>query len=260
MFEYLVPSKTRRNLLVALWRDGARGTASSLARRAGAPLGASYAELQAMRRAGLAHESLDSGRVVYEAERSSPYAAALKKLVAAASAERARPVPGRGQPWDAVRSELAAQGAPLWPQRRRVSTRTPLEELLAQACELSHHDPSVAKVLPYLFHKRKSELDFKRLEHALTEHKQKHTAGFLLAVAAALTDDATLCAWAERLHDKRRSKVVDFFSDASSKRLQALAERNTPDLARHWNYRLNMSMDDFRSVMVKFGSDDHIPS
>jgi hypothetical protein len=255
-----VSSKTRRNLLVALWRDGARGTASSLARRAAVPLGASYAELQAMRRAGLARESLDSGRVVYEAENRNPNAAALKKLVSAPLDQRARPTPDLDRRWDAVRSELAAQGAPLWPQRRRVSRPTPLEELLAQACELSHHDPSVAKVLPYLFHKRKSELDFGRLEHALAENKQKHTAGFLLAVAGTLTDDATLCGWAERLRDKRRTKVVDFFSGVSGKRLQALAERNTPELAGRWNFRLNMPMDDFHSLMVKFGSDDHIPS
>src|SRR5689334_23185051 len=100
MFEYLVGSKTRRNLLVALWRDGARGTASSLARRSGVPLGASYAELQAMHRAGLARESLDSGHVVYEAESRSPYAATLKKLVSAPTDDRARPMAHLDQQWE----------------------------------------------------------------------------------------------------------------------------------------------------------------
>lgn len=259
MLEYLVSSRTRRNLLVALWRDGARGTASSLARRTGVPLGASYGELRAMSRAGLARESLDSGHLVYEAERRSPYAASLKRLVTAPSRE-VRPLEREVDTrWDAVRSELAAQGAPLWPQHRKVAMTAPLEELLAKACELSHLDPSVAKVLPYLFQRKKSELDFERLEQALTENKQKHTAGFLLAVAGTLSGDATLCAWAERLRDRRRTKLVDFFAVASSKRLQALAERNTPDLARSWNFRLNMKMDDFRSVMEKFGSDDDVP-
>ena len=52
--------------------------------------------------------------------------------------------------------------------------------------------------------------------------------------------------------------MVDFFADATSPRLRALAERNTPDLARDWNYRLNMSMDDFRTVLEKFPLDEQV--
>lgn len=252
MFEYLVPSSTRRKLLAALWKDGARGTASSLARRTGVPVGASYGELRAMSRAGLARESVESGRVVYEAERDSPYATALRQLVAPPpkAAKSKRPLAAH---WEAVRTELAARGAPLWRGGSdATASGTPLEELLAQASELARHDPSVAKVLPHVFLQAKSELSFDRLERALTEHKQKHAAGFLLAVAGELSGDATVSAWAERLRDKRRTKRADYFAEASSKRLQALAERNTPALARAWNFRLNMSLDDFRSVMDKF--------
>src|SRR5689334_18331525 len=101
MLEYLVPSRTRRSLLVALWRDGLRGTASSLARQTGVPIGATYGELRAMKRARLAHESLESGRLVYEADRRSPYAGALRKLTAAASG-------GDAQAEDLVSDERSA--------------------------------------------------------------------------------------------------------------------------------------------------------
>jgi hypothetical protein len=74
-------------------------------------------------------------------------------------------------------------------------------------------------------------------------------------VAGALSGDATLRAWAERLRDRRRTKLVDSFEGESSKRLQAIAERHTPELARSWKFRMNMRMDDFLSVMEKFGSD-----
>jgi hypothetical protein len=260
VFEYLVTSKTRRNLLVTLWRDRARGTVSSLARQSGVPLAASYGELQAMSRAGLARESLESGRLVYEAERNSPCAGALQQLVCAAPSPPAPAKPELDARWDAVRTELAVHGAPLWARLPDVATSTPLEVLLAKACELSHHDPSVAKVLPYLFLRKKNELDFERLERALAENKQKHTAGFLLALAGALARDPTLRAWAGRLRDKRRTKPVDFFAAATSTRLRELAERNSPQLARAWNFRLNMKLDDFRSVMEKFPVDDHVPS
>jgi hypothetical protein len=260
MLEYLVSSRTRRELLGALWRDGARGTASSLARRTRVPVGASYGELHAMSRAGLARESLESGRVVYEANRNSPYAAVVKQLVSPSAEKHAAPTPEVDSRWDAVRAELAVSGAPLWQRAPDVAVATPLEELLAQACELAHHDPSVAKLLPYLLLRKKDALRFDRFEQALTEHKQKHTAGFLLAVAAALSGDKTLRAHAERLRDKRRTKPVDFFAGTSSKRLRELAERKTPALARAWNFRLNMSMDDFRSVLDKFPLDGHLRS
>lgn len=259
MLDYLVGSTTRRKLLEALWREDARGTASSLARHAGVPFGAAYGELKAMTQAGVAREALHSGRLVYEANRASPYASALTQLVAPPR-KHARAVAAADKRWDKVRTELAAQGAPLWGRLAKVDTHSPLEELLAQACELSHRDPSVAKVLPYMFLRKKDELRFERLEQALTENKQKHAAGFMLALAGVLSGDEMLRAWSERLKDKRRTKLLDFFEGSSSPRLRALAERNTPDLARAWNYRLNMTLDDFRDVMEKFPHDDHVPN
>ena len=85
-------------------------------------------------------------------------------------------------------------------------------------------------------------------------------AGFLLAVASAVSNDKQLRGWSEQLRDRRRSKPSDFFEGSSSKRLRELAERNTPALARAWNYRLNMTLADFRSVADKFPFDDRLPS
>ncbi len=263
MLEYLVSATVRRKLLESLWRDGARGTASSLARQTGTAFAACYSELKAMSRAAVASESLESGRLVYEANRQSPYASALKQLVARPPRKRANAATTKSeQRWDEVRSELATHGAPLWGQLPKGRAHTPLEELLAKACELAHRDPSVAKVLPYLFLRRKGDVSFNRFQQALTENREKHTAGFMLAVAVALSGDKTLRTWSEQLRDKRRTKPVDFFEGPtpSSKRLRELAERNTPELARAWNYRLNMTLDDFRSVVEKLPLDDHLPS
>ena len=185
-----------------------------------------------MRAAGLAREklSLESGGSSTKPSGIVPYAAALQQLVSRPD-ERKKSSKRSGASearWAALRAELAAQGAPFWGSTRRSTMNAQLEQLLADACELSHHDPSVAKVLPYLFVRNRNELDFDQLERALTENKQKHTAGFFLAVAAALAGDERLNAWAERLRDKRRTKMVDFFVDATSPRLRALADRNTP--------------------------------
>ena len=256
MLEYLVTSATRRRLLLALWRDRARGTASSLARRAGVPFGAAYGELKAMARAGAAREALESGRVVYEAHAQSPYAEALSQLAAAVPAHGEAGADEQHAAENTVRSELAAQGAALQQRPAPDTPALPLEELLARACELSHRDPSVAKALPYLFARKKEQLSFERLERALLEHKQKHTAGFFIALAGALTDDKILTAWSKQLKDKRRTRRTDLFSAAAASALEPLAGRSAPSAARAWGYRLNLSMDDFRNVLDELAAEE----
>jgi len=95
---------------------------------------------------------------VYEAERNSPYAAVLEQLVSPPARE-AKPTPSRDARWDAVRAALAARGAPFWDRSRdEVAVETSLEDLLAEACVLSRRDPTVAKVLPFMFVRTKDEL------------------------------------------------------------------------------------------------------
>ncbi|MGD8861166.1 MAG: hypothetical protein PVI30_14255 [Myxococcales bacterium] len=262
MLRYLVSSTTRRKLLEVLFCDGARGTAASLARAASVPVGATYGELHAMTEAGLATATVESGHRVYEANARSTHAQALRQLASAplpAVAAGASLSHAGAAHWDRVRSELALRGAPLWRVTADTKPTTALEQLLAEACELSRHDPSVAKVLPHLFVQKRDELDFERFAAALAERNQKHAAGFLLAVAAELSGDEQLQAWSSRLQDRRRKKVQNFFSGVQSPRLRALAERNTPQLAKRWHYRMNMAMDDFRSVMEKFSEHDALP-
>jgi hypothetical protein len=251
VLEYLVSSKIRRRLLTLLWREGARGTASSLARRAGTPIGASYGELKAMNRAGLARATLESGRVVYEAERGSPYADALRKLFSASS-EATGVRSELAEHSDELRKELAAHGAPLAVPASPVPA-LPLEELLARACELARADRSIAEVLPALLVKKKDELDFERLARALAERGQKHSGGFMLAVASSLCGDKALSAWARRLKDKRRTRASDFFVDTPAD-TSAADERGSFALARSWSFRMPLAMRDFRSASERFGA------
>lgn len=249
-------SKTRKKLLEALWVDRSVGTVSSLARHAGTPVGASYDELSAMAEAGLARSSVQSGRVVYEANWDSPYAKAFQELLSAPDPRRQQAGPDEAQ--QVVRDQLSALGAALWASKPNVRSKWPLEVALAKGCALSHHDPSVAKVMPHLLAQKKDELDFQRFESALLENHEKHTAGFFLAVAAKVTGDRQLAKWSQRLRDKRRTKLVDFFPRSSKGRLRELAERNTPPLARRWSFRLNMDLADFEAVFRKFSLDAEV--
>ena len=157
---------------------------------------------------------------------------------------------------DSVRGQLAAIGAPLWDKPPCAESMWPLAETLAAACQLSHEDASVAKVLPYTFFRVRSELSFERLQGALFEAGEAHTAGFFLAIAVELWGDPTLRYWSEKLRDMRLTTLQDFFPSSSRGRLRELAERNTPDLARQWHFRINMSLEDFGTVMRKFPLDE----
>ena len=256
MLGYLVTSKTRKKLLEALWVDRSVGTVSSLARHAGTPVGASYDELSAMAEAGLARSSVQSGRVVYEANWGSPYAKAFQKLLSAPGPRQQQAGPDEAQ--QVVRDELSVLGAALWASKPNVRSKWPLEVALAKGCALSHHDPSVAKVMPHLLAQKKDELDFQRFESALLENHEKHTAGFFLAVAAKVTGDRQLAKWSQRLRDKRRTKLVDFTAAPTTGFVRQLADRNTPALAKRWNYRLNMGLEDFEAVFRKFAVDEEV--
>jgi DNA-binding IclR family transcriptional regulator len=62
MLDYLVTSRTRRALLHLLWVEGRSGSVSALARESGVNFSAVHRELDAMKDAGFARESLDYRR------------------------------------------------------------------------------------------------------------------------------------------------------------------------------------------------------
>jgi predicted transcriptional regulator len=89
LLSYLVTSRTRRELLLLLWRDRCEGSVSALARRARVSFAAAYRELGAMRTAGLARSRREGVATVYQANPDCPHAAILRRLLAAGFRERA---------------------------------------------------------------------------------------------------------------------------------------------------------------------------
>ncbi len=206
-----------------------------------------------MTQVGLARERFEDGRRTYEANRAGPYARAIQQLVRRqAEPKPTQPAAGaRDTADDALRSALVAHGAALWGAPMADSAERSLEEVVVQACDLARRDPTVARILPALLVRQRDALDLSRLQRAVAKHGHKHETGLFLALAAELSDDQTLAAWAEELRDKRRVKTQDFFASATSPRLQRLAERNTPAVARAWHFRLNMPLEAFRTTLER---------
>ena len=76
--------------------------------------------------------------------------------------------------------------------------------------------------------------------------------GFFLDLTAFLTNNATLRKAAQRLRDRRRRRMENFFVNREPNDFEKeLAERNTPPVARKWHFLLNMGMDSFEEVLRK---------
>jgi hypothetical protein len=253
---YLVTSKARRRLLELLWRRGATGTASELAKQARLSFTSAYRELKLMEGFGLASSAVDGGREVYAAAADHPDAELLRRLVSTPSRSEA--------PTDetafAVRRRARALGAPLQVSPEVVS-REQREQVLVDAVRLSRRDATLARTLPVLVWRQHRDLDRVRLHEAAHKARQKHAVGFFLALTAELAGDDGLAGWAESLRDHRARGARPFFDLPSALTSRDLAERRTPSVARRWGYWMDLDMPTFQSTFEKFsGMDVPAPS
>jgi len=243
---YLVTSKARRRLLELLWGQGARGSVTELAKRAGVGFANAYRELHAMKRLGLAVSERKTGAESFRAGAGHPLAAALRALVAA---------PGAGTPdgeaeW--TRGRLRTLGAPL-PAEPAELGGIPLEEVLVRGVALAHRDPAVARALPLCFWKSRDRINPQRLREAARSLGERQAVGFFLELTAELSGDRRLAEWSQLFRDRRRKLAQDLFLAPAGARFQSrLAEERAPAVARRWGFRMNMDLESFRTLFDRF--------
>ncbi len=248
MFEYLVTSRARRQLLRRLWVDGDSGSVSALARAAGVSFAAAHRELEVMKAAGLALGKRDGVATVYRPNLAHPQAKVLRSLLAVTRYTSTAPAE------QGLRGQLTALGAPLGgpaPKSRHLSA----EDVLADGLVLAHHSPTVARVLPVAFWRQRDTLDYERLDRAATARDERHALGFYLELTGKLGGDRRLVRRASRLRDHRRTALRPFFSGGRGSFGMQLARTKTPALARRWGFLMNMELDSFASAFRK-----HVPA
>lgn len=252
MFDYLVTSRARRQLLRRLWADGASGSVSALARTAGVSFAAAHRELQAMKAAGLAVAERDGVATVYRANLAHAQAELLTALMAATRSAHADSSADSNE--RRLRGELAALGAPLAGPVSR-DRRPPPEHVLAAGLVLAHRRPTVARVLPVAFWRQRSRLDYERLERAATRRNERQALGFYLELTGQLGGDRRLVRRAGGLRDHRRTALQPFFSGGRGVFAMELARKRSPALARRWGFLMNMELESFASAFRK-----HVPA
>ena len=246
MFEYLVTSSTRRKLLKLLWDAGREGTAADFAKWAEVAFAGAHKELQAMEEAGMVETSWLGGRKVYRAAFKHPLAAAMKALVQEQGQNPAQATANNTP----LKSRLAQLGMPVTSKGSKTDEVGSLEATLAEACALAREDASVARAMPVLLDRYRTQLDFARLEQQCRVRGEKHAMGFFLDLTGLLAEDRALREAARRFRDHRRKKDTPFFKNPATRSLE-LMQLKTPKLAKDWTWLMNMSLDSFRDTFVK---------
>jgi hypothetical protein len=244
VFDYLVTSRARRQLLRRLWADRVSGSVSALARASGVSFAAAHRELEAMKAAGLTVAERHGVATVYRANLAHPHARVVMALL------KATPGVRRDLEEQRLRGRLAALGAPLaGPPPRNPHLRP--EEVLADGLVLAHHSPTVARVLPVAFWRQRDKLDYERLERAATQRDERQALGFYLELTGQLGGDRRLVRRARALRDRRRTALRPFFSAGRGSFALAAAQEKSPALARRWGFLMNMELASFATAFHK---------
>ena len=153
---------------------------------------------------------------------------------------------------DLKRAWLAHFGAPLYGRSLLPRQVAPdLEKLVVDALAFSRRDPSVTRALPVLLWRRRDDVDLAKLRRLARGKGRERTLGFFLDLTARLSGDRRLRAAAVALRPSSPFRSTNFFRSHQGPLARALAEENTPPVARSWGYRMNMGMDVFESLFAK---------
>ncbi len=238
VIDYLVPSRARRDLLRAVSESA--GTLRQLSRRARVPYSAAHRELMAMHRLGLVRARRKGGAVYCTWNGASRAARAVARLLGSGTPDEARTI-----------GSLVRWGAPLL-NVRRPGRPLPLEETLAHALRAARRHPEVARAWPVVLAKNRDSVDLASLEKLARQVGEKRTLGFFLSLTRKLLGDPTLAPWERQLRDGRVRKDQPFFLLPRGRRARRLAEERTPEVARSWRFRMNMSYESFESTFRRF--------
>jgi hypothetical protein len=147
---------------------------------------------------------------------------------------------------------LARLGAPL-PFTKGTGLFLSPEETVVRALKLAHKNSTVARVVPLVLFKSRERLDFETLKNRAVSAGERKALGFFLDLTSELSADSKFKSRARQLRDKRMKRVESFFVNSSQGKFAKLLEqRNTPAVAKRWQFSMNMPLDSFASHFRKF--------
>lgn len=248
LLNFLVTSKTRKDLLRALFEQGVVASGHQLSKLVGGSYSLVHSELDAMRKEGLVTSRKEGRAVIFRRNDNYPERKVIQTLL---DFKKQSGRPGNHVDDQGVRVNLARFGAPLSVEGESENDLS-LEETLVLALSLSRRDASVTRTLPVVFAKNRDQLNFPRLEYLARKQGVLPVLGFFLDMTGLLARSPALRSQGRRLMDHRRKHMESFFLRRNLSEFEKrLAEANTPPVARSWHFLMNMGMDSFESLFRK---------
>lgn len=162
------------------------------------------------------------------------------------TARRAKPRDGNP---DALRSALAALGAPLFGVRANVG-RPQLEPTLVKALVAARHEGVLFRVLPVVVEKNRRHLNVARLTQLARRYGVSRELGLLLEMTGKLLKDPQLVKQARTLGlPTKRSSVRTMLVRNRFERQRA--DMLATDTTLRWKVALNVSEDSLKEFLVK---------
>lgn len=246
---YFLKSERHKKLLELLFFHDDAFSAFELSKLTGLPYATVYSEMNHLKNSGAISEKIVGKTKLYRNRLPANIKSALEVLLGI-SIPRDRDT--ELSPLE-VRAALQEAGAPIVLEGDSATTSLSLEEALARGSLLAKQDPSLARAIPVVLFKNKFNLETNRLLVFARRLQVKQELGFFLELTSELSKEQMFKRAAKPFRDKRLHLISDFFVDQSSSPMQRfLAERNTPELARKWKFRMNMSLATFQSTFERF--------
>lgn len=230
--EALFPTRGRRAVLLALFGPGSRpATVSELARRAGLTARAVAVEVRRLASAGVVEVEARGAADLVQANRRSPGARNLARLLRSPASEESARDP---------RPSLVAYGAPLAGVEPKAEMRR--EEALVAGLRGTRTDPTLLRVLPVMLLRNEEKLDWNEVRSRAGREKLKSELGLLLDLTAEVAGKPGLHARTRGLLDRRR-RVPRYLPEPANEFERRLADKRTPAVVRRWGFRANVSED-----------------
>ena len=252
LFDYLVTSKTRRNLLLLLVRDMVEGSVSDLARLCDASYSNVFEELEEMKKEGLVSCKFLGRAKVFKLDVDKERLQLLRNLMNLKESDL-EPVEENNKlknDEDVLKYHLSELGSPVYSTYEGKVFLSP-EESLARGVLLSKKDAVLLRTLPIVMWKNRNDLDFDLLLMYARKLKVKKETGFLLNLTGKLTGNAKLKMKSVDFFDNRNTKFESYFLGKRSKSQKKLEELNTPLLAKKWKLNINMDLENFDNFLNK---------
>lgn len=251
--DLLFKSSKHQNLFHLLFVQGEELSGFALSELTALPYATIHAELERLKSAGLLKSQKVGRSVLYRSIMDEATVNLLARLLGSTVSPSQASSPPRAITDELVRASLQGYGAPLILESLPEGAHLQLEEAVVRGALLAKTDPVVARVLPVVLSQNAKKLDSGKLLVLSRKLRAKQELGFLIALTYELSRIRKLGELARKLKDNRIKDERDFFAGQKSSAFQKqLTERNTPKLAKKWKFRMNMSLETFRSTFERF--------